>query len=331
MKHRHKGPKIRYKRKGKTHYRKRPNHIHLTFSDGRKRKVPFMKPMRPKPTDKVMKGREWIAEEKKDGSLTLQYAYDGSLAYANRRGVDKTSIYPELSDKEKLNTKGLTITQGETYALKGRKDNFDAFLRRDLLQDPVKARKRMRKYPLKYEAFDIIMKDNKWLTGRPLRERKDILDKTMPKGQKDIKVTPYHRNTVKFTRRMKKDKTVEGVVYKDLNSKYKSGKQKDWLKKKFRKSADTFIMGYNKGKGKRSDIGTLNVGVWDTKTKQIREVGRVGTGFTDKELKDIKGRLDKGERLFSRTNYLNVGSRGRLRGLSFGGLREDILLGDTHV
>lgn len=331
MRHRHNGTYKSRTPKGHTTFKNRPihKHINLIFNDGKKRRVPFMEPMRPKPTEEVWEADNIIGEEKKDGSLALQYGYNGTLAYANRRGVDKTEIYPELSDKEKLNTKGLTITQGEVYALKGKKDNFDAFLKRDLLKDPDKAKQRVNKYPLTYEAFDILMKDNNWMVNYPLSKRKLILDRTIPKGLKDVKVVPYFKDTRAFTDKMQKDKTVEGVVYKDLNSLYKSGKQNDWRKLKFRKEADVIFTGYEKGEGKRKGIGALNAGVYDK--GKIKEIASVGTGFSDEELEGIKQRLDKGERLFGQVEYLNLGSQGRLRAPSFKGLREDITLRETHI
>lgn len=319
-------------KKGIAIVRQHSRRIPVKFSDKRTRKVPFVEPMRPKDFVGVLPENA-IAEEKKDGSLTIQYIQNGAVAYLNRRGRDKTEIYPELSNNEaiRLKSKGLTITQGETYALKGKKDNFDAFLRRDLLQDPEEAKKRMKQYPLKYEAFDLLMKDGKWVTNLPLEERKKLLDETIPKGLRDVKITKYSKKPLEFAEELKKDDTVEGVVFKDMLSKYHPGKSNLWKKLKFRKEADVVITGYEPGQGKRKDIGILKVGVWDRREKKVKEVANVGTGFTDKELADLKKKLDRGERIFAKIEYLNLGSRGRLRVPSFKGLRTDITTQQTHV
>ena len=307
--------------------------IDVIFSDKKKRRIPSIDPMRPKDIGNFQIPDGWIAEEKKDGSLTVQYVQDGAAAYLNRRGRDKTFIYPELTDEEpkKIKSKGLTITQGETYALKGRKDNFEAFLRRDLLQDPIKARERMKKYPLKYEAFDILMKDGKCLIDLPLKERKKILKMTIPKGLKDVKITRFSLEPAKFAKKLRKDKSVEGVVYKDYSSKYYSKKRPEWRKQKFKKEADVVITGYEKGIGKRKAIGILKANVWDKRKKRLKEVANVGTGFTDEQLANMKRRLDRGEKLFAKVEYLNLGSQGRLRMPSFKGLREDITIKETHT
>lgn len=305
-------------------------YIKVKFSDGKTRRVPFMDPMRPvdiKELSKLDSYTGWIAEEKIDGSLTLMYIVDGAVAYLNRRGINKTPVYPELIvgiPKKK----GMTILEGEIYARSGGTDSFEAFLKRDLLQSPEKAKERMREIPLKFRAFDILMENGKWVTNKPILERKAILKEVIPTRTR-IEVSPYHRDIEEFTKEMRKDPTVEGVVYKKIPNGFEEGRSGKWKKLKFKKIADTVIIGYEKGKGRRKDIGALKVGVYDK--GKIKEVADVGTGFTDEELEDIKKRLDKGERLFAKVEYMKVGSRGRLRAPVFSGLREDITVKETHL
>jgi bifunctional non-homologous end joining protein LigD len=306
-------------------------YIKIKFSDGKVRKVPFLEPMRPIETKEIPDDYTgWIAEEKVDGSLTLMYLVDGAVAYVNRRGTNKTFVYPELIDDEprKFNTKGLTIIQGETYALGGGTDSFEAFLKRDLLQDPEEAKNRQRQYPLKFRAFDILMKDNKWVKDKPILERKKILKALVPKGT-EIEVSPYSTNPREFTKELKRDKTVEGVVFKKLPDGYEEGKSKKWRKLKFKKEADVVVMGYEKGQGRRKDIGALKVGIYDK--GKVKEVANVGTGFTDEELAQLKRRLDKGEKVFGKVEYMKVGSQGRLRAPVWVGERKDITVKETHL
>lgn len=324
---------VRYHlRKGRP-VRAHTRHISVKFSDNKVRQVPIINPMRPKDIGEDDVPTEgWIAEEKKDGSLTMQYIETGAVAYLNRRGVNKTDVYPELTDDEatKIKTKGLTVLEGEAYALKGRKDNFENFLKRDLLQNPEEAKARMKKYPLRYEAFDIVMKDGKSVQDKPLSERKELLQKTVPQT-KELRLAKIYKDITGTIKKFKKDPTIEGVVLKKLDSKYTPGKSNDWRKLKFRKEADTVIMGYEPGEGKRKEIGVLKVGVWDRQKKSIREVATVGTGFTDEQLADIKKKIDSGHKLFAKVEYLHLGSQGRLRAPSFKGLREDITTQQTHI
>lgn len=304
-------------------------YIKVKFSDGKERVVPIISPMRPAETREIP-SNGWIAEEKVDGSLTLMYLKDKAVAYINRKGVNKTAVYPELTDDEpkKYKGKGLTIIQGETYEGSGRTDSWESFLKRDLLQDAKKAKERQKQYPLKFKAYDVLMEEDKWVTKKPILERKKILEEVTPKTR-EVNIAKYSRHPKEFTKELKKDKTAEGVVFKQLDNGYEFGKSSQWRKLKFKKEADVVIMGYEKGIGKRSKIGILKVGVYDK--GEIREVANVGTGFSDKELADMKGRLDKGEQLFAKVKYIKVGSQGRLRAPVFKGLREDITVEDTHL
>jgi ATP-dependent DNA ligase len=239
-------------------------------------------------------------------------------------------VYPELIDDEprKFHTKGMTIIQGEAYALGGGTDSFEAFLKRDLLQNPKEAKNRQRQYPLRFRAFDILMKNGKWVKDKPILERKRILKEIVPKGT-DIEVSPYSTNLKEFTKEMKKDRTVEGVVFKQLPDGYEEGSSKKWRKLKFKKEADVIVIGYEKGEGRRKDIGSLKVGVYDK--GKVKEVANVGTGFTDEELSSLKERLDRGDRIFAKVEYMKVGSQGRLRAPVWVGERKDITVKETHL
>lgn len=301
--------------------------VRVRFSDGKMRRVPLIDPMRPVETDEIPTDG-WVAEEKIDGALSMMYLVDGAVAFLNRRGVNKTQIYPELTDDERYVGKGLTILQGEVHTAGGGTDSFARLLRRELLQDPSKAKERAKDIPLRYTAFDLLMKGGEWQVDRPYVERKAELRRVAPKT-KEVGVARHSFDTKGFTAKLKRKRAAEGVVYKKSQSSYTSGRSREWLKKKFKKTADTVILGYESGEGRREAIGALRVGVWQG--GGLKEVGRVGTGFTDKELLDIKRRLDGGEQLFARVAYLSRGSKGRLRMPVFGGLRDDLVEEETHV
>jgi len=305
-------------------------YIKVKFSDGKIRKVPFFEPMRPVDTKEIPDDYTgWIVEEKIDGSVTLMYLIDGAVAFLNRRATNKTPVYPDLVRSVRgMHPRGLTIIEGEAYALGGGTDSFEQFLKRDLLQNPQEAQRREKEIPLRFKAFDIVMVEGKDIRKEPILDRKKELRKVLPKNSR-ISASSYSTNPKEFTKKMKKDKTVEGVVFKALPDGFVEGKSPQWKKLKFKKEADTVVMGYEKGQGRRKDIGALRVGVYDK--GKVKEVANVGTGFTDEELSDIKKRLDKGEKLFAKVQYMKVCSQGRLRAPVFSGLREDITVKETHL
>src|SRR5258706_7293779 len=80
---------------------------------------------------------------------------------------------------------------------------------------------------------------------------------------------------------------LEGVVAKKLGSKYTPGKRSgDWRKIKLIKSQDCVILGWTRGQGGRAGtFGALLVGAIDA--GRMTWIGQVGTGFTDRMLKDL--------------------------------------------
>ncbi|KXK08578.1 MAG: putative DNA ligase-like protein [Microgenomates bacterium OLB22] len=94
---------------------------------------------------------------------------------------------------------------------------------------------------------------------------------------------------------------LEGVMIKKTTGVYKPGaRESNWIKykksysSKLSDTLDCVIMGYDKGKGKRSSfgIGALLVGVWDKNSQKFATIAKVGTGLTDQEWRDFKVKLD---------------------------------------
>jgi bifunctional non-homologous end joining protein LigD len=83
----------------------------------------------------------------------------------------------------------------------------------------------------------------------------------------------------------------EGVVAKKLDSTYQAGRRSSsWIKDKIWNTQEAVIGGWRQGEGGRSSgIGALMLGI--PADGGLQFVGRVGTGFTEKELTKLKGML----------------------------------------
>ena len=95
---------------------------------------------------------------------------------------------------------------------------------------------------------------------------------------------------------------LEGMIAKNKKSPYQIGRRtSDWLKIKNVNTQEAIIVGFTEPKGTRSYFGSLLLAV---KTKgQLTSIGGVGTGFTEKSLKDIYGKL---KTLIRKTSPLDV-------------------------
>src|SRR6202008_1663276 len=83
----------------------------------------------------------------------------------------------------------------------------------------------------------------------------------------------------------------EGVVAKKRDSTYQPGRRSSsWIKDKIWNTQEAVIGGLRPGEGGRSSgIGALMLGI--PADGGLQFVGRVGTGFTEKELTKLKGVL----------------------------------------
>jgi len=95
---------------------------------------------------------------------------------------------------------------------------------------------------------------------------------------------------------------LEGLVVKRPDGPYQPGKRNfNWIKLKrheeghLRDTIDTVVLGYYAGKGKRASfgIGALLVGVYNDKKDRYESVAKIGTGLSDDEWVELKGKCDK--------------------------------------
>jgi bifunctional non-homologous end joining protein LigD len=79
---------------------------------------------------------------------------------------------------------------------------------------------------------------------------------------------------------------LEGVIAKRRSGSYRSGRSTDWVKLKCGQRQEFVIGGYTAPQGSRTGFGALLLGVNDAQGA-LQYAGDVGSGFTEKALKDI--------------------------------------------
>lgn len=113
-----------------------------------------------------------------------------------------------------------------------------------------------------------------------------------------------------------RDRKLEGFV---LKNQHYAG----WWKLKPDESCDCVITGFEAGKGKhRGRLGALRIGLF-TPSGAIKNVGRVGTGFSDAERQDIWNRQHELDGTVCEVTYDCVAAQGGLRFPRFVRLRDD--------
>ena len=85
---------------------------------------------------------------------------------------------------------------------------------------------------------------------------------------------------------------LEGVIAKLRSSGYSSARSPDWIKLKCSRRQEFVIGGWTEPKGSRTGLGSLLLGVHNDAGGLVY-AGNVGSGFSEKVLKDLKSKLDK--------------------------------------
>jgi bifunctional non-homologous end joining protein LigD len=80
---------------------------------------------------------------------------------------------------------------------------------------------------------------------------------------------------------------------KRVDSRYVSGQRsRSWIKLKIEQTQEVVVGGWRPGKGERSDtVGALLLGL--PEGKKLRYVGRVGSGFSMQELRELRQTMDR--------------------------------------
>ncbi|GII98186.1 ATP-dependent DNA ligase LigD ligase module /ATP-dependent DNA ligase LigD phosphoesterase module /ATP-dependent DNA ligase LigD polymerase module [Sediminihabitans luteus] len=238
----------------------------------------------------------WAFEMKWDGVRTIARVTPEGVRVQGRSGADTTATYPELAALAGLAPSDPVVLDGEVVALdtQGR-PSFRRLQERMHLsgtRDVAAARERV---PVVYMVFDLLEADGRSLAHEPYEVRRARLAEVLADPPAGVEVPPAldaFDDALGLSRRFR----LEGVVAKRLDSTYVAGRRsRSWLKVKHVRAQEAVVVGWRPGHGARSHLlGSLLLAVPDD--GGLRYVGRVGSGFTDRERTDVVARLGSIER-----------------------------------
>lgn len=230
----------------------------------------------------ILKNKDFIFEPKLDGYRALLYKDKDSIKLLSRNNINLTNRFPELLLKDNIKADS-AIIDGEivVYNKKGHPD-FQLVQGRHENPSTIE-------YPATYVAFDILEKDGKSLLNLPLTERKKILQDTIIESKR-IQINLYTDKGEVLWKEVSKLE-IEGVIAKRKSSPYQQQRSQDWIKVKLTNTLDAIIIGYTKGK---RAISSLALGLYEKESsKKIIYLGKVGTGFSESLLEELKNKLEK--------------------------------------
>jgi bifunctional non-homologous end joining protein LigD len=237
----------------------------------------------------------WSFEMKWDGIRAIATVSDGRVRLATRNGNDVTATYPELQALAPLiagaGHTGDVVLDGEIVALgKSGSPDFGRLQGRMGLTRPQDVEPAARAIPVDYMIFDMLEADGRSLAGEPYSARRTALEDIVPDATR-IHVPPAFDGDLDAAVASSKELGLEGVVAKKRDSTYAFGKRsRAWIKIKHHKTQEVVIGGWRPGNGRRAEtVGSLLMGV--PGATGLHYVGRVGTGFGDRDLDVILARL----------------------------------------
>lgn len=214
-------------------------------------------------------GKEWLSELKYDGYRTLIAIAGGKAHIFTRNGKDWTDKFPGIAEAAAaLDTDG-TLIDGEIVA-------FDSKGGTDFstLQAAIKQGGDMSCF-----VFDLLMEGGEEVTGLPLTERKERLEKIVGRGQGALVYSDHVQGSAETVFSEICRAGHEGIIAKRADAPYRSGRGRDWLKVKCTRRQEFVIGGISPSDKTGRPFSSILIGVQE-EGKFVYK-GRVGSFAAD--------------------------------------------------
>ena len=217
----------------------------------------------------------------------------------SRNGNEKTVQFPAIANElttlaKKLD--GPLLLDGEIVALDkaGRPLGFQHLQGRIHLSSPPEIARAEIDQPTALILFDLLRDGREDLRGLPFAARRlRLQDRIRPRGGLSaVRLSEIAADDGRPMLARAKDEGWEGLIAKDGQSPYHSGRRTpSWRKLKLLKNQEFVVGGWTDPRESRPHFGSLLVGCYDDEGA-LRWAGSVGTGFDGKELARVAGLLD---------------------------------------
>lgn len=237
------------------------------------------------------RGADWLHEIKFDGYRMLARLAEGRIQLMTRNGNDWTDKFPAIVAALAGMGVRSAFFDGEIVHLGENGASSFSALQADLSEN--------RSDRLTYFIFDLLALDGYILTGCRLDDRKRILQAVIAGApQRAIRYSDHIAGNGPDFLAKACAASLEGIVSKRRDEPYLPGRSGAWLKFKCSGREEFVVIGWTEPIGSRQFLGALLLGYYDA-DGMLHYAGRVGTGFTERTLRDLHGRLAPLERFAS--------------------------------
>jgi bifunctional non-homologous end joining protein LigD len=242
--------------------------------------------------DSFPRDDDWVFELKWDGYRAIATVRGGEVTLRSRNGLDFTATYPELQQLAEA-VDGDVVLDGEIVALDDRgRPSFGLLQTRSGLTNPRDVARARAAQGVAYYVFDLLDRDGVSLAAQAYTVRRQEL-RTAVRDAGVVRVPDDVGTDLDAAVATSRRLGLEGVIAKRASSPYRLGRRsRDWLKIKHTLTQEVVVGGWRPGNGARADtVGSLLVGI--PGPDGLEYVGRVGSGFTDAVLAELRPRLDR--------------------------------------
>ena len=298
---------------------------------------PFLPPQLATPRATASDGPEWLHEIKFDGYRTLARIEKSAVRLLTRNGHDWSDRYGGLGAAFEALPSHQALIDGEIIVQDEHGVSSFAALQEALTHQAT--------HRLLFYAFDLLHLDGFDLSLVPLIERKQVLAALIAPHIDATSALQLSEHVIgsgpEFFEQACR-RSLEGIVSKQLDSPYQSGRTRTWCKVKCINTDDFVIVGFSESEAAGGLAALL---LAEPGNGTLTYVGKVGTGFSAKMADDLRARLEAFARpsaslavpkdadtrkvtwtepkLMAEVRYATRTAEGRLRQASFLGLRQD--------
>ncbi len=270
-------------------------------------------PIRPTLAERLNSAEEIIeklgkcaVETKLDGFRLQCHKSKNNVTIFSRQSENMTKMFPDLvkAIREQINA-DTAIFEAEAIAFNEDTGEFFPFQITMQRKRKYGIVEKTEEFPLKLFCFDVMYLNGKNLMRLAFTERRKKLEGILKTGTiiapTELIITDNAQKLNSFFED-NISRGLEGIIAKDLNAPYIAGARKfAWIKLKrsykgeLQDTVDVVIIGYYKGKGKRTQfgLGGLLTAVYNKENDSFESIAKIGTGMTEQTLADLEKRLSK--------------------------------------
>jgi DNA ligase D-like protein (predicted ligase) len=230
----------------------------------------------------------WIFERKLDGVRTIVCRDGDRVELFSRNHKSINASYPEIVAALAGQPLDAFVGDGEVVAFDGRQTSF-AKLQGRIHQTRPEQIERSGVQVFLY-LYDVLVVGDRDVTRLPQRDRKRLLRSAFA-FTGPLRYSAHRNTTGENYYSEACSRGWEGIIAKRADAPYQSGRRSaDWLKFKCVRDQELVIGGFTDPQGSRSGFGALLVGYYDG--ARLRYAGKVGTGYNERTLNELRSTMD---------------------------------------